>query len=47
MKGQKALLYLLVLTQNNQAIGIEGIAYSNFEQDLIEFKKMAHHVVFK
>ena len=47
MKGQKALLYLLVLTQNNQAIGIEGIAYSNFEQDLVEFKEMAHHVVFK
>lgn len=47
MKGQKALIYLLVLTKNNRAIGIEGISYSNDPQDLIEFKEMAHHVVFK
>ena len=47
MKGQKALVYLLVLTKNNQAICIEGISYSNVPQDLIEFKEIAHHVVFK
>jgi hypothetical protein len=47
MKGQKALLYLLVLTKNNQAICIEGISYSNTPEDLIEFKEIAHHVVFK
>lgn len=47
MKGQKALLYLLVLTKNNQAICIEGISYANTPEDLIEFKEIAHHVTFK
>jgi len=47
MKGKKALIYIMVLTKGMRAITVEGISYANSDQDLIDFKEIAHHVVFK
>ena len=47
LKGSKVLIYQLILVQNNRAIGIQGITYSEFENDLTEFKKLSRSIKFK
>lgn len=47
LKGKKALVYLLILVNENKALALEGVAYSDFDNELISFKEIAHHVVFK
>lgn len=47
LKGKKVLVYLLVLRNENKALALEGVAYSDFDNELIGFKEIAHNVVFK
>jgi hypothetical protein len=47
LKAKKVLFYMLVLVKENKAIGMQGITYSNFDNELIEFKEIAKKVVFK
>lgn len=47
MSGKKAVIYECVVTDGNKAIAIQGIATSDFENNVQEFKKLAHTIRFK
>lgn len=47
ISGQKSLIYQLVVINGDLALVIQGIAKSDFENNLIEFKKLSHTVRFK
>ncbi|KFF13777.1 hypothetical protein [Flavobacterium hydatis] len=47
LKGKKALVYLLIIRNIDKALALEGVAYSDFDNELIHFKEIAHNVVFK
>jgi len=47
MKGQKSLIYLLVVVSGQNALVIQGIAKSDFATNIEEFKKISHTLKFK
>ncbi|UOX32940.1 hypothetical protein LXD69_12940 [Flavobacterium sediminilitoris] len=46
-KGMEKLVYLTVLINDDKAISFYGITGTDFEQNLIEFKKISHNLRFK
>lgn len=47
MKGQKSLVYQLIVVNGDKALAIQGICKSDFENNIVEFNKLAHSVRFK
>jgi hypothetical protein len=47
VQGRKSLIYQLVVTHHKKAVIIQGIAKTNYQWNLDEFKKLSHTLKFK
>ena len=47
MQDKSSLVYMLIVANKDKAVAIQGIATSDFENNIAEFKKRAHTVKLK